>query len=178
MSGVGWQPAGDGFREVRYDPQTGVQIDQRTSAEIKAAQEKKLAERKAAMQRYEQRTRDAQEKLLKRAAGVQEERAAVPFKDELDLVIQNLLGDPAGTLDGKGSASLRTLTDEQRRARRRAALDEQAAQARKDLDKFLHPEEEAPDYSWASVSEEELESILDDDDDDPYGVFDDELEEG
>ena len=78
MAGVGWQPTPEGFREARYDANTGVQLDQRTPAEIKAAQEKVLADREAAMKRYDARIQARQKELVKRAAGIRDEPEPEP----------------------------------------------------------------------------------------------------
>jgi hypothetical protein len=92
--------------------------------------EKNLERRKAAMERYAARSREAQEKLIKAAKGIKDKVEAPAPTDELDFVVMNILADPAGHLDRKGSTTLRTLTNDQRRARARAQMDAQAQQAR------------------------------------------------
>ena len=81
---------------------------------------------RADLKKYEARSREAQEKMLKAAKGIMDKPEIPAPKDELDFMMLNILADPAGHLDRKGSATLRTLTDDPRRARARARMDEQA----------------------------------------------------
>jgi hypothetical protein len=93
----------------------------------KEERECREAKRKTDMENYFARSNEAQERLVKAAKGIKKKVEAPAPKDELDFVVMNILADPAGHLDGKGSATLRTLTEDQRRSRARARMDEQAA---------------------------------------------------
>ena len=104
-------------------------------------QEKRAAKLKSDMEKYQARTREGQEKLLKSAAGVKKKVEAPPPTDELGLIEMNFLAYPA-LLQGKGAVPLQVLTEEQKRARQRAALDAQAAEARKDLNTFLKSDDD------------------------------------
>jgi hypothetical protein len=76
------------------------------------SQAKRLAERKAAMQRYEQRSKE-QEQKAKEGRGVKEPVEIQAPKDVLDLTVMNLLAEPA-LLDAHGSGEgVRTLTQQQ-----------------------------------------------------------------
>lgn len=137
--------------------------------------ERREAKRKSDMERYFARSKEAQERLVKAAKGIQDKVEAPAPKDELDFVVMNILADPAGHLDGKGSATLHTLTEDQRRARARARMDEQAADARKALDKAINPEpEETFGYALGyegAVLPEDLDNLHDElADDDAFGV--------
>lgn len=110
---------------------------------------KRLAKRRADMSSYEARTKDAQEKTIRKAAGVKEPVEIHAPKDVLDLTVMNLLADPA-LLDGHGSGEgVRTLTESQRRERQRAGMNERAALERKALDKFIKPEDDEPDFGYS-----------------------------
>ena len=105
--------------------------------------------------------------MRKSAAGITEKPELHGPRDELDLVVMNLLADPA-VMDGKGSANLRVLTDDQRRARNRARMNEQAAEARCHLDKVLKGDDEDESSfdldTYQGVSLEEAERIINRDD--------------
>src|SRR4051812_30139363 len=122
MSGLGWQPPRPGpngktYRPVEYN-RDGEQVGRIDPAKAKKREEK----RKTDMAKYFGKSAEAREKLRRSAAGIKEEVVAPAPKDELDLVVMNLLADPA-VIDGKGAANLRVLTDDQRRARNRARMD-------------------------------------------------------
>jgi hypothetical protein len=132
-------PPPEGFHEVRYRPD-GTMIGRGPSKEDEA---KRLAKRKADMARYEARTKEAQEKVLKRAAGIKEPGDIPPPKDVLDLTVMNLLADP-GLLDGHGAGEgVRTLSETQRRERQREQMNARALESRKALDKFIKGEDDA-----------------------------------
>ena len=135
--------------------------------------EKELERRKAAMESYFARSKAAEERMLKQAKGVREPNVIAPPSDVLGFVELQLLSDPA-TLDGKGSAGLRTLTDDQRRARARARMDEQAADARKALDKAIGEDEDDDPHDFTGLIGEEAEAVIErDDDDDDFSFLDD-----
>src|SRR4051794_36281535 len=103
MSGLGWQPPrpgpnGETYRPVRYN-EDGTQRGRISPAETKKREEKRMT----AMASYFANSAEAQEKLRKSAAGIREEVERTAPKDELDLVVMNLLADPA-VIDGKGAA--------------------------------------------------------------------------
>jgi hypothetical protein len=153
MAGVGWQPTPEGFREARYDANTGVQLDQRTPAEIKAAQEKVLADREAAMKRYDARVQARQKELVKRAAGIRDEPEPEPERafDELDLVLQQFRSQPE-LLHGRGplgeQLAMRGGTEAARRLRQTTALDAAQVEAAETLTKWVSPEKEEDPYDF------------------------------
>jgi hypothetical protein len=138
--------------------------------------EKRAAKMKSDMEKYQARSREVRQKLLDSAAGIKEEPVAPAPKDELALIEMNFLAEP-GLLQGKGAVPLQMLTEEQKRSQQRASLDAKAEAARKHLDKTLNPDQEERSGhnldSYAGISEEEAERILnsDDDDDDPYSAW-------
>lgn len=110
---------------------------------------KDVERRKAAMDKYFARTKEAEDRLIKKAAGVKEPVDIHPPKDVLDLTVMNLLADPA-LLDGRGSEQgVRTLTEQQRRQRQREQMDERASENRKALNSFIKADEDdEPDFGY------------------------------
>jgi hypothetical protein len=94
------------------------------------------------MEKYFARSKAAEERMLKQAKGIRDPNEIAPPSDVRGFVELQLLSDPA-LLDRKGNGNVRVLTDSQRRARRRAALDTQAADARKALDRAIKGDDEA-----------------------------------
>ena len=184
MSGAGWQPAPDGFREVRFEANTGVAIDQRSPAEIKAAQEKVEARRKADMERYAARSKAHQEELVKRAAGIRDEPEPEPEKpfDELDLVLQQFQVEPH-LLHGRGPLGDQLNMSgggvEARKLRARAELDARQVEAAATLTNWLSPTQDETDddvYDYRGVSDEKADELLaeyDPDEDDDFGWLED-----
>jgi len=152
----------------------GTLADSRTPQQRKAEQEKRAIKLKSDLEKYQAKSAEALEKMRKSAAGIKEEPEVHGPKDELDLVVMNLLADPA-ILDGQGAASIRTLTDDQRRARKRAWMDEQAERAKEHLDKTLNTDKDESGFNFSTYEDApdaEINALLEDDDDDPLGAWD------
>jgi hypothetical protein len=168
-------PPPEGFHDVVYnnDGTMKGRIDPKE-------QTKKETKLKSDMEKYFAKSREAQEKLRRSAAGIKEETQAPAPKDVLGLIEMNFLADPA-LLQGKGAVPLQMLSEAQKRAQRRASLDAQSAKARKELDGFLKGDEDDEDDedgfnfdTYEGISTEAAESIInsDDDDDDDYSFLD------
>jgi hypothetical protein len=159
-------PPPEGYRIAPRNPD-GTLKDPRTPAQRKAAQEKVLADRKVKMERYFSRTREAQERLVKAAKGVKDKVEAPALTDELDFVVQNFLAEPA-LLEGKGAVPLSILTPEQKRARQRARLDAQSADARAALDKAIKGDDDDDDSgfnfdTYEGLSDSEADGLIEND---------------
>ena len=150
-------PPPKGFHEVKRNAK-GEMIGRLDPKET----ERKQAKLKSDMEKYAARSKAAEERMLNQANGIREPSVIAPPSDVLGFVELQLLSDPA-VLDGKGSGGLRTMTDDQRRERNRARMNEQAADARKALDKAIGgDEDDEPDFGYAlNYKGEELPEELD-----------------
>lgn len=152
MAGVGFGPAPDGFREVRYGPD-GMQrgsLDKREEA--RAARQKDLA----ASRKREDAVADPM---------TQGQPGSETSVDAFDLAIAAIVAGESYRVRG---LDISLDTPEKRAARNQEWREEQRAKTKAVLDKVdqkLKDEEEDP-YSFEGVSDEEAESIIERDDDD------------